>query len=180
MDGKVFGQPDHCYLGIFANLGSQSLKDTWVVGNNLMSQKYYFLDMGPFEDDDRAYLSIGIGPINPDDTVIAEHYNPKSNDYMPEDKKNDMSKQIPGTEVDPYVSPQYPNGHKRREKLNSDTTQPWAEENSELLIILVIIGVFILITVIMLVIYCKKHKKIKQDEAKDRGLLQNEDLSGTY
>ena len=84
--------PGTCILGIFENLGSQSLKDTWVVGNNLMSEKYFFFDMGPYESDDRAYLAIGIGPLNPDDTIIAEHYNPKSNEFMPEDKANDMSK----------------------------------------------------------------------------------------
>ena len=90
VDGSLFGNADTCYFGIFANAGP-SLQETWVIGSDMMSQKYYFLDMGPYINDERAYLAVGIGPINPVDLIGETHYDYKSNDFMPENKDNDMS-----------------------------------------------------------------------------------------
>lgn len=75
----------------------------------MMAQKYYFLDMGPYIEDERAYFAIGIGPINPVNVIGETHYDYKSNNFMPELKTDDMSRQISGT--NPYDTDQYERGH---------------------------------------------------------------------
>jgi len=93
VDGAIFDNPGNCYFGIFSNSGSsEELQTKWVVGSNLMSQKYYFLDMSPYVEQEKAYFAIGMGPINPVDIIGVSHYDYKSNNFMPEEKSNDMSK----------------------------------------------------------------------------------------
>ena len=93
IDGDLFGNPDTCYFGVFANSdSSDKMQRTWIVGNNLMSQKYYFLDMGPYIEQEKAFFAIGMGPINPIDLIGETHYNYRSNGFMPELKTNDMSR----------------------------------------------------------------------------------------
>ena len=38
-------------------------KKTWHVGHNFMTDKYYFFDMGPYDNNQIAFLQIGIGPL---------------------------------------------------------------------------------------------------------------------
>lgn len=125
-----------------------------------MSEKYYFFDMGPYINDEKAYLAIGIGPLNPVDLLGTEHYDYKSDDFMPEKKENDMSSQT-NTDQNPYTSKQYEAGHERRLRLNSDEDLPFWKENLGLLIVLSAMGLFLLISIIMFIIYCFKRRKIK-------------------
>jgi hypothetical protein len=75
----------------------------WHAGTNLVSDKYYFFDMGPYVENKSAFFAVGIGPKNLENIIGIAHYDPSSNDYMPELKTNDLSVQISGT--DPYDSP---------------------------------------------------------------------------
>jgi len=38
---------DKCYLGVFKSVVD---KKTWYVGHNFMADKYYFFDMGPYDN----------------------------------------------------------------------------------------------------------------------------------
>ena len=67
-----------------------------------MVDKYYFFDMGPYDNNQIAFLQIGIGPLRKTNIIGKTHYDAAYNDYMPEAKANDMSKQISGE--DPYDS----------------------------------------------------------------------------
>lgn len=88
-----------------------------------MVDKYYFFDMGPYDNNQIAFLQIGIGPLRKTNIIGKTHYDAAYNDYMPEAKANDMSKQISGE--DPYDSQQYERGHERRKLFNSPIQQTW-------------------------------------------------------
>jgi len=121
-NGDVFGMPGTCYFGIFGSQGD-TLSSQWVVGSKMMSEKYYFLDMSPYINQESAYFAIGMGPINPIDKIGVVHYDYRSNDFMPELNTDDMSKQISGT--NPYDTDQYQRGHERRVEFNSDDEKSW-------------------------------------------------------
>lgn len=91
VSGSLFGVANTCYFGVFGNSDSENLNKKWIVGNNMMAQKYYFFDMGPYIEHEKAYFAIGMGPINPIDIIGETHYDYTSDNFMPELKTNDMS-----------------------------------------------------------------------------------------
>ena len=135
----------------------------------MMSQKYYFLDMSPYTDQESAYFVIGMGPINPVDKIGETHYDYRSNGFMPELKTNDMSIQISGQ--NPYDTDQYQRGHERRTEFNNGILKSWYDDNITLIIVGGVIAIIFFISLIILVIYCRKSRLMKQEEDEDKGLI---------
>jgi len=88
MDGKLLGNPDRCYLGVYMH---NSNSEFFYAGQSFLEGHYVSMSADPFYENVNNRLLVGIGEIKPDAYLGRQRYDTKYSGFDPLDEKQDIS-----------------------------------------------------------------------------------------